>query len=118
MIVVADGLVSRISRSIAQRRVFGLLLLAFATGAATFASAALEPLQEALRADLALSDNQIAWLQGPALALPAVFGSIPLGLLVDRTSRVRLLFLFMALDFAATVFGALAFNFAVLIVAR
>jgi predicted MFS family arabinose efflux permease len=51
----------------------------------------LGPLQEAIRLSLSLTDNQIALLQGPALAFPVIVASVPLGLLVDRYSGVRLL---------------------------
>lgn len=89
-----------------------------AVGTVTYSRTALSPLQEAMRAALALSDNQIALLQGPALALPVVLASVPIGLLIDRFSRVRLLFVLAALDAAASVATALASSFTALFVAR
>src|SRR6266702_2164041 len=71
-----------------------------------------------MRLDLALSDNQMAWLQGPALAVPMALGSIPLGLMVDRRRRGRLFQIFVALTLAATVLTALTANLALLFAAR
>jgi MFS family permease len=71
-----------------------------------------------MRAALGLSDNQMAILQGPALAIPLVLAAIPLGLLVDRYSRVRLLFVFMACNLIGGLLTAFAPNFTALFVAR
>jgi MFS family permease len=95
-----------------------LLLLMLAACAMVYARNTLGPLQEAMRAALALSDNQVAWLQGPAIAVPMALGSIPLGLLADRHSRVRLLLYFTGLDLAANVLTVFAFHYALLIIAR
>jgi MFS family permease len=95
-----------------------VLLLALAASAGVFAHYTLGPLQEAARVDLGLSDNQIAWLQGPALSLPAVIASIPIGLLIDRRSRVRLILTAGMLSVGGCVLTAVASHFAVLFVAR
>lgn len=76
------------------------------------------PLQEAVRTALALSDNEVAMLQGPALALPLLLGAAPLGLAIDRYSRVRLLLLCGVVSVVGSVLTALAPNFGVLLVAR
>jgi MFS family permease len=102
----------------AGTRVLQLLLLALSAWGVTYARFALGPLQEAIRINLSLSDNQMAWLQGPALAVPMACGAIPLGLLVDRYSRVRLFLLFMSMSIAATFLTALAPNVPLLIAAR
>lgn len=73
------------------RRGLQLTLITIAASAGTYARTALGPIQEPLRIALSLSDNKIALLQGPALALPLILGAIPLGLVVDRFARVRLL---------------------------
>jgi MFS family permease len=99
-------------------RIFQLFLVAAAAWATTFARFTLGPLQEAMRVDLAMSDNQMALLQGPALAVPLALGAIPLGLLVDRYSRVRLFVLFAALTLVASVMTALASSLSVLVAAR
>jgi MFS family permease len=95
-----------------------LLLLAIAALAGTYARATLGSLQEALRASLALSDNQIALIQGPALALPFVLAAVPLGLLIDRYSRVRLLLVLSGLNVLGSVLTAFAPGFGSLLAAR
>ena len=48
-------------------------------------------LVDPIRADLGLSDSQISFLQGLAFALPYVLLSIPVGRIVDRANRIRVL---------------------------
>src|SRR5262245_38698972 len=79
-------------------RILQLSLLTLAALAGSYARITLGPLQETMRLALGLSDNHMAVLQGPALALPMVIAAIPLGLLIDRYSRVRLLFVLTALS--------------------
>jgi predicted MFS family arabinose efflux permease len=95
-----------------------LILLTFAATAAMYSRTAIGPLQEAIRTALSLSDNQIAVLQGLALALPLVIGAIPLGLAIDRLSRARLLLVLAGLGLLGSVFTALASNFFLLVAAR
>jgi MFS family permease len=95
-----------------------LALLAAAIWGVAYARAALGPLQEAIRVDLALSDYQIAWLQGPALALPMALAAVPFGLLVNRCSRVVLLGVFVALSFLGTVAAVLASSLSALFMSR
>lgn len=78
----------------------------------------LGPLQEALRVALSLSDNQVALLQGPALGLPIVIAAIPLGVIIDRYSRARLLMWLAALNLIGSAATALAPNFLWLLAAR
>jgi len=104
--------------SVTLQRHVPLLLLALALSAAVYARYAISPLQEAIRTALSLTDNQIGVLQGPAFALPLVIAAVPIGFMVDRWSRVRLLFLFAAITALGTVITALASSFAMLLVAR
>lgn len=106
------------NRAARTSRLLQLLLLTTATFAATYGRATLRPLQETMSASLTLSDNQIGWLQGPALAIPMALGSIPIGLLVDRYSRARLFIVFAALSLAATALTAFASTIALLFMAR
>lgn len=99
-------------------RGFQFLLIVVASAAALYARTAVSPLQEAMRISLALDDNELALLQGPALALPMLLASIPLGLLVDRFSRARLLLVFTACALIANVLTALAPSFALLFACR
>jgi MFS family permease len=103
---------------LAKRSAVQLLLLAVAVFAANYARTALGPLQEAMRAALGLSDNQMAILQGPALALPVVLTAIPLGFLIDRYSRVKLLLVFAGVDMVGSLLTAAAPNFASISLAR
>jgi len=116
-VVVADPVPSAAAPTSATRG-FQFALLTVAAAAAAYAATAVNPLQEAMRASQALSDNQIAILQGPALASALVTAAVPLGLLVDRYSRARLLLAFALLDLVGTLFTALAPNFFTLILAR
>src|ERR1700679_3573697 len=100
------------------RRGLQMLLLTLAASAGTFARTAIGPLQETMRSALALSDNQLALLQGPALAVPLVIAAVPLGLIIDRYSRVRLLLIFTGLNMIGNILTAIAPNFASLFAAR
>jgi len=93
-------------------------VLAACVLAANYARTALGPLQEALRADLGLTDNQVALLQGPALAIPVVIAAIPLGLLIDRYSRARLILLLATLNVVGSALTAVASSIAALFAAR
>lgn len=95
-----------------------LLMLAAAAAAGLYARTALGPVQETLSRDLSLSDAQVSLLQGPALALPLLILSIPLGLLIDRKSRARMLMLAVALSGIGTALTAFAPSFAWLLAAR
>jgi len=99
-------------------RAFQLLLVAVAACAANYARYVIAPLQESIRVSLALNDNQMALLQGPALAIPMVILSIPLGLAIDRYSRARLLRAFAFCSLAGGVLTALASSFSMMLMAR
>jgi len=71
-----------------------MLLLTIAAMAGSYARVTFGPLQEAIRTTLQLTDNQIAVLQGLALAVPLMVLTIPLGLAIDRYSRIRLILAF------------------------
>ena len=95
-----------------------LLLVTLSASAAMYARTTVSPLQETMRLALCLSDNQMALLQGPALGLPLVLAAVPLGLLIDRHSRARLLVIFTVLNMVGTLFTAFAANFALLFASR
>lgn len=100
------------------RHLAQLLLLAVAAWTTTYVRTALNPLQEAVRSSLSLGDNQMALLQGMAVAVPLAVASVPMGLLADRISRVRILITSVALAMLGLVFSALASDFALLFAAR
>jgi predicted MFS family arabinose efflux permease len=99
-------------------RLSQLLLLAAAMAAGGYVRTALSPLQEAMRLALSLTDNQMAVLQGPIIGVPVTLAAIPLGLLVDRCSRIRLLGALMAASVLGTLFTAFVSDFSLLLVAR
>jgi MFS family permease len=95
-----------------------LLLLALAISAAVYSKAALGPLQESMRTALALTDNQMALLQGPALVFSMALVAVPLGLIIDRYSRVRLLFGLVVLLLVGSIWTGVASSYAQLFAAR
>jgi len=101
-----------------QVRMIQFMLLTIIAAASTLAARAISPLQEAMRAALLLTDNHMALLQGPALALPVVIAAIPLGFLIDRKIRIRLLFVFGLLDLMGCLLTAAASGFELLFLAR
>ena len=48
-------------------------------------------LVEPIRQDLGVSDTQISFLQGFAFAITYVLASVPIGRMVDRFNRVRIM---------------------------
>jgi len=102
----------------APRRLGQLLLLAVAMAAGGYARTIVSPLQEAIRVALSISDNDIALLQGPALGIPLAIAAVPLGFLIDRYVRIRLLFVLTALNVAGSIATVLATQFAQLFAAR
>jgi MFS family permease len=75
-------------------------------------------LVEPLRADLGLDDTQIGLLQGPAFGLFYTILGLPLGLLADRTNRVRLIAVGIFLWSVMTMACGLATSFGGLFLAR
>nr|WP_083434481.1 MFS transporter [Sphingomonas sp. Y57] len=104
------------NRAAGRGAVLGLLSLI--VGSSFFCRMTLNSLQQSLQAGMGLSDNQIALLLGSAMAVPAVIGGIPVGLLVDRFNRARLLKIFCLLSFAGTLITALSNNLILLFASR
>jgi predicted MFS family arabinose efflux permease len=75
-------------------------------------------IQEALKFSLDLSDNQIAIVQGPALLVPSLVLAIPIGLMVDRFNRARLLRIFCGLTLLSMILTAQSFSMPMLVFAR
>lgn len=95
-----------------------ILLISLALLGGASARSVLSPLQELVRADLGLTDNQVSLVQGAAIALPLALVSIPIGRLVDRANRTRLLMVLALLCAAGSVLTAFAQGFATMFVAR
>lgn len=102
----------------AEHRLLQLTLLALALWGAMYCRSALGPLQETMRLSLGFSDNQMALLQGAAMALPMALCSVPLGVLADRFSRARLVRIVVALMPVSCALSALTARFPTLFLAR
>ncbi len=76
------------------------------------------PLQELAKHELALTDLQLSLVQGLAASIPIAILAIPIGRLVDRGNRARLLLLLTGVSVAGTVLTALASGFVALFFAR
>ena len=68
-----------------------LLALSLAMAAGFTMMNSFSMVQESAKAELRLSDAVLGMIQGVSAAVPLVLFSIPIGILVDRTNRVRLL---------------------------
>lgn len=78
----------------------------------------LNPVQEAMKLDLGLSDFQISLVQGLAVSIPVALLAIPLGRMTDRSNRVRLLIVMALVWTFGTALTAIAPGFAALFAAR
>jgi predicted MFS family arabinose efflux permease len=106
------------SAALIARRGVQFTFLVIATSSVALASRAVSPLQEGMRTALSLSDMDMSLLQGPALSLPIVLLAIPLGFLIDRLPRVRLLLLLAACNMMGCFLTVFASSFLQLFVAR
>jgi MFS family permease len=100
------------------RNLYGLVALSLATGAGFIAMGSFGTVQEGAKAELGLSDYAVSVVTGVSAAVPLALLSIPIGILVDRFARVRLLILLAALWTAGTVLTALVSDAQILFVAR
>lgn len=95
-----------------------LLLLALVTTMGFTALGSFGTIQESAKAELALSDDALALIQGLGAAVPMVLFSIPIGILVDRRNRVRLTIVLALLWTLGTLLTAFAPSAAWLTAAR
>jgi MFS family permease len=95
-----------------------LLLLALTITSAAAIRGVFSPLQEVAKLDLGLSDFQMSLIQGVAASVPIAILSIPLGRMVDRTSRHRLLVAMAALWTVGSILTAFADGFTTLFLTR
>lgn len=85
-----------------------LLLLALVTTMAFTALGSFGTIQESAKAELDLTDDALALIQGLGAAVPMVLFSIPIGILVDRRNRVRLTIVLAILWTIGTLLTAFA----------
>lgn len=95
-----------------------LLLISLMLCSGTIMSGVFSTVQEGAKAELRLTDFDLGLIQGLAPALGLAILSVPLGLLIDRSSRVRLLILLSTLWTLGTVLTAYATSFPMLFAAR
>ena len=74
--------------------------------------------QEGAKAELHLSDYSLSLIQGLSAALPLALFSIPIGILVDRHNRVRIMLVLVATFVLGTMLTAFANSVLLLFVAR
>lgn len=74
--------------------------------------------QESAKAELGLTDANLAFIQGVSAAVPLVLFSIPIGILVDRTNRMRLFILLGLVWTLGTAMTAFAWDVPTLFIAR
>lgn len=101
-----------------QSRGASIALIALALLGGAAARFALSPLQEVIRVDLGFTDNEISLIQGAAIAIPMAALSLPIGRLVDRSNRSRLLVGLTFLAAIGTAWTALSHGFLSIFVAR
>jgi MFS family permease len=90
MATQAEPLAAPPSRLTAPATLVPLLLLALVTTMGFTALGSFGTIQESAKAELGLTDDTLALIQGLGAAVPMVLFSIPIGILVDRRNRVRL----------------------------
>src|SRR3546814_318267 len=90
MATQADPLASSNARLTAPATLVPLLLLALVATMGFTALGSFGTIQESAKAELGLTDDALALIQGLGAAVPMVLFSIPIGILVDRRNRVRL----------------------------
>lgn len=73
---------------------------------------------EAIKLDLGISDTQLGLLGGTSFTLLYVLASFPVGRLVERVSRVRIIWIAVALWSGATAAAGFASTFAYLLLCR
>ena len=85
-----------------------LVLLALTVATASAMGTVFSPMQELAKLDLQLTDLQVSFVQGLAVSIPIALLSLPIGRLVDRSRRTRLLLALLAVSIAGTWLTAFA----------
>jgi MFS family permease len=93
-----------------------LLALTIANGGAL--RTVFSPLQELAKHSLQLSDLQLSLVQGLAASIPIALLAIPIGRLVDRSNRIRILLALATVSIVGTFLTAIAQGFASMFIAR
>ncbi len=102
----------------APRPLWSLLALTLAMAIGFTMMGSFATVQESVKAELRLSDAMLGIIQGVSAAVALVACSIPIGMLVDRFMRVRVLISLAALWTVGTILTAVADSMTILFVAR
>ncbi len=95
-----------------------LILLALTMAVGNVMLGVFSAVQEQAKAELVLSDFQMSLLNGLAVSIPLAVLAIPVGLMVDRAVRVRMLLWTAIVWTAGTLLTAFAENLPLLFLAR
>lgn len=95
-----------------------MLALALAMAVGFTAMGSFSTVQEGAKVELHLSDYALGLVQALGAAIPLALFSIPIGILVDRFNRVRLLLFLAAVWTVGTMLTAVAPNLPLLLLAR
>lgn len=101
-----------------RHRLAPLLILAIAMASGFTMMGSFSMVQEGAKAEMQLSDHTLGLVQGVATAVPLVLFSVPIGILVDRTNRVRMLIALSLIWTAGTLLTAFAQSVPILFAAR
>ncbi len=101
-----------------MRSGWALALLALAMATGNIMLNVFSAVQEQAKTELGFSDFQMSLLNGLAVSLPLAALAIPIGLMVDRSVRVRLLLYTSIAWTAGTLLTAFAYSMPMLFVAR
>jgi len=106
-------------KAVSQSAAWWALLLLTATYTFSFIDRQIiNLLVDPIRGDLSLSDSEVSFLQGLAFVLPYVLLSIPIGRIVDRANRIRVLVIGILVWTVSCVSCGLSRNFWQLSLAR
>ena len=101
-----------------KRSISQLVLVSAVMGLSLTALYMFNGIQEAVKAELHLTDFDLSLVEGVAVAIPLALSGIPVGLLVDRINRVKVMIAMTLLCVAAAVATAWSTTLPTLFVAR
>lgn len=100
------------------RSIFPLSAISLAIAAGFTAMMSFGTVQEAAKAEMGLSDSVLGLIQGVSAAVPLVLFSIPIGILIDRSNRIRLFIALALIWTLGTAITAYAQSVSILFLGR
>mgnify|MGYP000913832686 CR=1 FL=1 len=95
-----------------------ILVLLVLTTLSTIDRISISLMVDLIKGSFRITDLQMSWIQGPAFAIFFLFGSLPMGWLVDRYSNRWIIYFGVTLWSLATIFCGLSGNYTELLIAR